>query len=101
MIKIIVKTPAVYYRGLHDRESSEFGYKLRNQKKSIPEVTKCGNGEVYPLTEPIEWIWYWSWAWRYPPLFQVEKVLYIGAPKCVAMERSLIDSVATKNIRGY
>jgi len=68
MIKIIVKTPAVYYRGLHDRESSEFGYKSRNQKKSIPEVTKCGNGEVYPLTEAVEWLWYWSWVWRYPSL---------------------------------
>ena len=56
MIKIIVKTPAVYYRGLHDRESSEFGYKSRNQKKSIPEVTKCGNGEVYSLTEAVEWL---------------------------------------------
>jgi len=75
MIKIIVKTPAVYYRGLHDRESSEFGYKSRNQKKSIPEVTKCGNGEVYPLTEPIEWIWYWSWAWRYPSLVSSGKSL--------------------------
>ena len=68
MIKIIVKSPAIYYRGLHDRESSEFGYKSRNQKKSIPEVTKCGNGEVYPLVEPIEWLWYWAWAWRYPSL---------------------------------
>jgi len=75
MIKIIVKTPAVYYRGLHDRESSEFGYKSLNQKKSIPEVTKCGNGEVYPLTEPIEWIWYWSWAWRYPSLVSSGKSL--------------------------
>jgi len=74
MLEIVASTlfsfspPAVYYRGLHDRESSEFGYKSRNQRKSIPEVTKCGNGEVYPLTEPVEWLWYWAWAWRYPSL---------------------------------
>jgi len=83
MLEIVASTvfsfapSAVYYRGLHDRESSEFDYKSRNQKKSVPEVTKCGNGEVYPLTETIEWLWYWAWAWRYPSLVSSGKSLRI------------------------
>ena len=68
MIKIKIRNPAIYYRGLHDRESADYNYQSRNKKKSIPEVVKLGNGEVYPLTEQVEWLWYWSWAWRYPSL---------------------------------
>ena len=74
MLDMVVSTAfsfapsAVYYRGLHDRESADYNYQSRNKKKSIPEVVKLGNGEVYPLTEPIEWLWYWSWVWRYPSL---------------------------------
>ena len=81
MLDMVVSTAfsfapsAVYYHGLHDRESSEFDYKSRNQKESIPEVTKCGNGEVYPLTEAVEWLWYWSWVWRYPSLVSSGKSL--------------------------
>jgi len=74
MLDMVVSTAfsfapsAVYYRGLHDRESADYNYQSRNKKKSIPEVVKLGNGEVYPLTEQVEWLWYWSWAWRYPSL---------------------------------
>ena len=72
-INISITTPPLFYLGLHDCESEDWDFESRNQKESIPEVTKCGNGEVYPLVEPVEWLWFWSWACRYPSLSQAER----------------------------
>ena len=64
----VIDPTAIYAIGLHDRDSSDWGYKARNPKSKLPEVVKMGNGEYYDLAEPIELLWYWSWAWHYPSL---------------------------------